>query len=277
MADSLRIGLLQMRSGIAAQANRAAASDLLRQAASQGARLVASPEMTPRLDRDRKRMLADVENEDLAAEIKAWGRLAREHGLWLLLGSMAVWAGEGRIHNRSVLFSPDGDVRAQYDKINLFDVELGGGETYRESEAVLPGNALVTHPIAGQAVLGLTICYDLRFPELFGALARAGAQIIAVPSAFTRLTGAAHWEVLLRARAIETGAFIIAPAQGGLHEDGRATWGHSMVIGPWGDVLARFDHDEPGLLLADLDLAQCAAARARIPAWRGGGPFGPAS
>jgi deaminated glutathione amidase len=274
MADSLRIGLLQMRSGIAPQANRAAASDMLRQAAAQGARLVASPEMTPRLDRDRKRMLARVEHEDLAAEIKAWGRLAREHGLWLLLGSMAVWAGAGRIHNRSLLFSPDGDVCAQYDKINLFDVELGGGETYRESEAVLAGNALVTHQIAGQAVLGLTICYDLRFPELFGALARAGAQIIAVPSAFTRLTGAAHWEVLLRARAIETGAFVIAPAQGGSHEDGRATWGHSMVIGPWGDVLARFDHDEPGLLLADLDLAQCAAARARIPAWRGGGQFG---
>ena len=277
MADSLRIGLLQMRSGISPQANRAAASDMLRQAASQGARLVASPEMTPRLDRDRKRMLASVEHEDLAAEIKAWGRLAREHGLWLLLGSMAVWAGAGRIYNRSLLFSPDGDVRAQYDKINLFDVELGGGETYRESEAVLPGNVLITHQIAGQAVLGLTICYDLRFPELFGALARAGAQIIAVPSAFTRLTGAAHWEVLLRARAIETGAFILAPAQGGSHEDGRATWGHSLVIGPWGDVLARFDHDEPGLLLADLDLAQCAAARARIPAWRGGGQFGPAS
>lgn len=276
MDQVLRVALLQMRSGIDPQSNRAEMSALLRQAASGGARLVATPEMTPRLDRDRQRMLGAVEREDLAAETRAWGRLAREHGVWLLLGSMAVWAGEGRVYNRSFLFSPNGDVRAQYDKINLFDVALGPGENYSESAAVAPGDALVTCPIAGAAVLGLTICYDLRFPEVYGALAKAGANLISVPAAFTRPTGAAHWEVLLRARAIETGAFVIAPAQGGVHDDGRATWGHSMVVAPWGEVIASLDHDEPGVLLADCDLAQCAAARARIPAWRGGRAFRPA-
>lgn len=277
MANRLRVALLQMRSGIDPRANRADASAQMRQAASGGARLVASPEMTTRLDRDRARMLAAVEAEDVEAETRAWGRLAREHGLWLLLGSMAVWAGNKRVYNRSFLFSPDGDIRARYDKINLFDVTLSQGESYKESEAVMPGDALITQPIAGDAVLGLTICYDVRFAELFGALARAGANVIAVPSAFTRPTGQAHWEVLLRARAIETGAFILAPAQGGLHEDGRATWGHSMIISPWGEVIAKLDHDEPGVLMADLDLDQCAAARTRIPAWRGGRTFRPAS
>lgn len=275
MANRLRVAMLQMRSGIDPRVNREAASAQLRQAASGGARLVATPEMTTRLDRDRARMLAAVEHEDVEAETRAWGRLAREHGVWLLLGSMAVWAGDGRVFNRSFLFSPDGDVRARYDKINLFDVVLNQGEIYKESEAVMPGDALVTQAIAGDAVLGLTICYDVRFGELFGALARAGANVITVPSAFTRPTGLAHWEVLLRARAIETGAFIVAPAQGGLHEDGRTTWGHSMIISPWGEVLAKLDHDEPAVLLADLDLDQCAGARARIPAWRGGRAFRP--
>lgn len=273
MANSLRVALLQLRSGIEPLANRAAVSDLLRQAASSGARLVATPEMTPRLDRDRQRMVDAVEREDVTAEIRAWGRLARENGVWLLLGSMAIWAGDGKVYNRSLLFSPDGDVRAQYDKIHLFDVALGQGESYCESAAVVAGNKAIICPVAGDALLGMTICYDLRFGALFGALAQAGAQVIAVPSAFTRPTGVAHWEILLRARAIETGAFVIAPAQGGLHEDGRMTWGHSLVLGPWGEVVARLDDDAPGLLLADLDLAQCAAARARIPAWRGGPAF----
>lgn len=269
----LRVALLQTRSGLDPAANRAAVEPFLRKAAAEGARLVATPEMTTRLDRDRARMQAAVAAEDQEAEIKAWGRLAREHGFWLLLGSMATRTEGPRVRNRSLLFGPDGRVAAAYDKINMFDVTLGGGETYRESEAVEAGDRAVLAEAAG-AKLGLTICYDLRFPELYRTLAQAGAELIAVPSAFTRPTGQAHWEVLLRARAIENGCFILAPAQGGAHADGRTTWGHTMIVGPWGEIVDRLDHEEPAMLTADLDLEAVSAARARIPAWRGGGTFG---
>jgi predicted amidohydrolase len=262
-----------MRSGVEPADNRAAAAEAVRELSQAGCRLIATPENTTRLDRDRPRLLKAVEAEDAAAEQAAWARLAREHGVFLLLGSTAAWAGEGRVFNRSLFFTPDGKLAARYDKINLFDVTLGGGETYRESNTVAPGeNAVLVDGPMG-AKLGLTICYDLRFAELYRALAKAGAEMIAIPSAFTRPTGEAHWETLLRARAIETGAFILAPAQGGVHEDGRATWGHSMIVGPWGDVVASLDHDEPGLLVADLDLDEVAAARAKIPAWAGGREF----
>lgn len=273
----LRAAAVQLRSGIEPQANRAQAMPFLREAAAAGARLIATPENTLRLDRDRARMLAAVGPEKGDPELAAWGRVAQELGVWLLLGSGAIGAGEGapysKVLNRSFLYDPDGRVVARYDKINLFDVTLGGGETYCESETVEGGAkaVLVEGPMG--AKLGLTICYDLRFAELYGALARAGAEIIAVPAAFTVPTGQAHWETLLRARAIETAAFVIAPAQGGRHEDGRATWGHSMIIDPWGKVLAKLDHDEPGFILADLDLDQVSAARAKIPAWQGGRSF----
>ncbi|MBY0447675.1 MAG: carbon-nitrogen hydrolase family protein, partial [Hyphomonadaceae bacterium] len=172
---------------------------------------------------------------------------------------------------------PNGAAVAQYDKIHLFDVVLSETESYRESAAVEPGRQAVLAETAGGARLGLSICYDLRFPELYRRLAQAGAEVLAVPSAFTRPTGEAHWEVLLRARAIENGAFVLAPAQGGRHEDGRATWGRSMVVGPWGQVLGRLDHDEPGVLTCDLDLDEVRAAREAVPAWRGGPAFeGPA-
>jgi predicted amidohydrolase len=163
--------------------------------------------------------------------------------------------------------APDGRVTATYDKLHMFDVDLPTGERIRESSSYTPGDRAVTADAAG-AKLGLTICYDLRFPALHNALAKAGAEVLTVPSAFTRPTGAAHWEVLLRARAIETGAFVIAPAQGGLHEDGRATWGHSMAVSPWGEVIALADHDEPCALIAELDLDAVAKARAAIPALR---------
>lgn len=273
MATRLRVAVVQLRSGLEPAANRAVAAAFVREAAAQGARLVATPEMTTRLDRDRARLLPALQAEDAAVEQRAWRRLAHEHGVWLLLGSAPVFAGEGKFHNRSLLFGPDGKLVASYDKINLFDVTLGGGEAYRESEAVVPGATAVTAEIAGGARLGLTICYDLRFPELFRALAQAGAEVIAVPSAFTKPTGQAHWEVLLRARAIETGAFILAPAQGGRHEDGRTTWGRSLIVGPWGQIVAGLEHDEPGLLVADLDLGEVTTARAAIPAWRGGRAF----
>jgi predicted amidohydrolase len=273
MSRTLRVGVAQLRSGIEPAANREAALPLLRQAAAEGARLILTPENTHRMDKDRARALAAAEAEDQQAALKAWGRIARELGTWLLMGSMPAWVGGGKVANRSLLFGPDGLVRAHYDKINLFDVDLGGGETYRESASVQPGAQAVVAEGPGGAMLGMTVCYDLRFPELFRALAGAGAEIIAVPAAFTVPTGRAHWETLLRARAIETGAFVIAPAQGGLHEDGRATFGHSLIIDPWGRVMASKPDEAPGVILADLDLGRVAEARAQIPAWRGGGEF----
>jgi predicted amidohydrolase len=269
MARMLRVGLIQMRSGIDAAVNRKAATPLLRQAAEAGARLIATPENTSRCDRNRERFLGAILPEREDPEIAAWGKLAKEMGVWLLEGSTAVAAPDGRALNRSLLFTPEGKVAARYDKIHLFDVALGGGETYRESATFAAGDSaeLVEGPMGAR--LCLTICYDLRFPELYRALAKAGADVITVPSAFTRPTGEAHWEVLLRARAIETGAFVIAPAQGGVHEDGRTTYGHSLVVDPWGVVVAKLDHDEPGLLVADLDLDLVARARGKIPAWAG--------
>lgn len=269
----VRVGLVQMRSGIDPAANRAAAAPLLREAAAAGARLILTPEMTVRLDRNRERLLAAIGPEAGDPEIAAWGKLARELGAHVLLGSAPVAAGDGRAFNRSLLFSPEGRIVARYDKIHLFDVDLGPGQTYRESETIAAGAAAVLAEGPAGLQLGLTICYDLRFPELYRQLALAGAQAITVPAAFTRPTGEAHWETLLRARAIETGAYILAPAQGGLHEDGRETWGRSMAIGPWGEVLGALPDDEPGLLVVDLDLEAVAKARAKIPAWRALGAF----
>jgi predicted amidohydrolase len=269
----LRVAAVQLRCGIEPAANRAHATPFIREAASAGARFIATPENTFRLDRNRERALAAAGPEQGDPELAAWARIAQEHGVWLLLGSAAIATGAGKVYNRSFLYNPDGKVAARYDKVNLFDVTLGGGETYRESETVEGGSAaaLVEGPMS--AKIGLSICYDLRFAPLYAAYARAGAEIITVPSAFTVPTGQAHWETLLRARAIETGCFVIAPAQGGRHEDGRATWGHSMIVDPWGKIVAKLDHDEPGVIVADLDLDQVSEARAKIPAWQGGREF----
>lgn len=269
----LRTAVVQLRSGIEPAANRAAAMPFMREAASAGARLIATPENTTRMDRNRERMFAAVGPEKGDPELLAWGRAAQELGVWLLMGSGAIATGDGKVFNRSFFFDPDGKIVARYDKINLFDVTLGGTENYRESDTVQGGGQAVVVDGPMGAKLGLTICYDVRFAPLYGSLARAGAEIIAVPAAFTVPTGQAHWEILLRARAIETGSFVIAPAQGGRHEDGRATWGHSMIIDPWGKVLAQLDHDEPGMVIADLDLDEVAAVRAKIPAWQGGREF----
>jgi predicted amidohydrolase len=269
----VRVAAVQLRCGIEPAANRAHALPFIREAAAAGARLVATPENTYRLDRNRERALAAAAPETGDAELAAWGRLAQELGVWLLLGSAAISTGAGKVFNRSFLYNPDGRVAARYDKINLFDVTLGGGETYRESETVEGGRAAVMAEGPLGAKVGLSICYDLRFGPLYAAYAKAGAEIITVPSAFTVPTGQAHWETLLRARAIETACFIVAPAQGGRHEDGRATWGHSMIVDPWGRIVAKLDHDEPGMIVADLDLDQVSEARAKIPAWQGGREF----
>jgi predicted amidohydrolase len=202
--------------------------------------------------------------------------LAAELKVWLLIGSAVVLREGGGVANRSILIDPDGREVVTYDKMHMFDVDLPSGEKARESEAFVAGDAavLADTPLAK---IGLSICYDVRFPYLYRALAKAGAQILTVPAAFTRSTGEAHWEILLRARAIETGAFVLAPAQGGLHEDGRGTWGHSLIIGPWGEVLARSEDDEPGVITATLDLDAVAKARQAIPALKNGrdfnGPF----
>lgn len=269
----LRVAAIQLRSGVDPAANRAHVLPFIREAASDGARFIATPENTYRLDRERERALAAAGPEAGDPELAAWARMAQEFGVWLLLGSAAIATGEGKVFNRSFLYAPDGKVAARYDKINMFDVTLGGGETYRESETVEPGRraVLVEGPLG--AKIGLSICYDLRFAPLYSAYAKAGADLVLVPAAFTVPTGKAHWETLLRARAIETGAFVIAPAQGGRHEDGRSTFGHTMIVDPWGAIVAKLDHDEPGVLVADLDLDQVQSARAKIPAWAGGGEF----
>lgn len=269
----LRAAAIQLRSGIEPAANRAAAMPLLREAATAGARLICTPECTMVLDRNKERMLTTVSSAQIESEIKAWGSAAQELGVWLLLGSGSVPAPSGKVFNRSFLFDPNGKVAARYDKINLFDVTLGGGETYRESDTFEGGHDAIVVKGPMDAKLGLTICYDVRFAPLYSALARGGAEVIAVPAAFTVPTGLAHWETLLRARAIETHCYVIAPAQGGTHEDGRSTWGHSVIIDPWGKVLAKLDHDEPGYIVADLDLDAVAVARAKIPAWAGGNDF----
>jgi predicted amidohydrolase len=238
---------------------------MVREAAGFGAGFIATPEGTNVLQKDRERLAPMLRSLDDDVVVAGLREVARELGVWLLIGSALVKRADGKAANRSVLVSPTGAVTATYDKLHMFDVDLPTGESSRESATYEPGDRAVTAR-AGDLKLGMTVCYDLRFPALYRALAVAGAEVMTIPSAFTRPTGAAHWEVLMRARAIETGAFVLAPAQGGRHEDGRGTWGHSLVVAPWGEVLAQLDHDEPGVLAVDLDLDAPAKARSAIPA-----------
>jgi predicted amidohydrolase len=265
MTTVVKVALIQCRTPATQAAALAHVAPLVRQAATDGATLILTPEATNILERDRTKLfdiLATAEDDVCVQGLIA---LAAELKVWLLIGSALVKRPDGGAANRAMLIDPSGAVVATYDKIHMFDVDLPTGERVRESEAYTPGEAAV---VADTAVgkLGLTICYDVRFPYLHRALAQAGAEVITVPAAFTRPTGEAHWEILLRARAIETGAFVLAPAQGGRHEDGRGTWGRSLIIGPWGEVLARSDDDEPGVISAVIDLADVAKARAAIPA-----------
>lgn len=237
---------------------------MIREAASAGAQLIATPEMTHLLQRRPKLFWPEVKSPEDDPVISAFGALAKELSVTLIIGSIALKGDDERAVNRSLLYTPDGVLTAQYDKIHLFDVVLGKGNVWRESAIYAPGqNAVVADTPAGK--IGMSVCYDLRFPYLYRQLAKAGAQILAVPAAFTVPTGQAHWHVLLRARAIETGCFVIAPAQGGEHEDGRTTYGHSLMVGPWGDIIAELAHDEPGILYADIDLADVEATRAKVP------------
>ena len=255
---------VQMRSGIDRAANAADACALIADAAGKGAQFIATPEMTNVVDRKASRLFEGLPEADGLTEIGTFSEAAKHHGVWLLIGSMAVKVADRRAANRSFLFAPDGSVAATYDKINMFDVDLPNGESWKESSVYEPGEAalLTETPLAK---LGLTICYDVRFPHLYRALAQAGAEVLCVPAAFTRQTGEAHWKTLLTARAIETGSFVIAPAQGGTHEDGRETYGHSLIIGPWGDILAEAPGDEPGVILAQINPLAAGEARQRIP------------
>jgi predicted amidohydrolase len=268
---TFRAGLVQMRSGRSPQANLDAAAKLISEAKNGGADYVLTPEMTNIMEVSRQKLLASIVPEDSDASLATFQEIARRLSIHLHIGSLAVKATPDKAANRSFLIDPRGEIVARYDKIHMFDVDLANGESYRESNNFRPGELAVVHDLPWGR-LGLTVCYDLRFPALYRALAEAGASFLAIPSAFTRQTGEAHWHVLNRARAIENGCYVLAAAQGGRHENNRETFGHSLVVDPWGRVIAE-GGDEPGVVLADIDPAEVAAARARIPSLQHGRRF----
>jgi deaminated glutathione amidase len=264
-------GLVQMRSGLSPQANLDVAARLIEEARSRGADYVLTPEMTNILEVKRERLFATIAPEETDATLAAFRELARKLGVFLHVGSLAIKVLPEKAANRSFLIDRNGDILARYDKIHMFDVDLADGESYRESRSYRAGEIAVTADLPWGR-LGLSVCYDLRFPSLYRALAEAGSSFLAIPSAFTKQTGAAHWHVLNRARAIENGAFVFAAAQGGKHENGRETFGHSLVIDPWGRILAE-GGNEPSVILAVVDPAEVTAARAKIPSLQHGRRF----
>jgi predicted amidohydrolase len=261
---TVTIAALQMCSGTDPVRNVETMRRLVREAAAKGAVYVQTPEMTGAIQKDRAGMRAILRAEADDLVVGAAAELARELGIHVHVGSTAIALADGKVANRGFLFGPDGGKICIYDKIHMFDVDLDNGESWRESSTYQPGTRAVVVDLPF-ARLGMGVCYDVRFPQLFRAQALAGAQILTMPAAFTRQTGEAHWHVLQRARAIENGAFVISAAQGGLHEDGRETYGHSLIVDPWGRVLAEADHDEPAVVLAEIDLASSAQARAKVP------------
>jgi deaminated glutathione amidase len=266
MADietKFRIGLVQMRASRDAQENLTQAEAFIREAARRGAQYIQTPENTLVMERDARHLLEKILPEEETPGVVHFSRLARELHIWLHIGSLAVKVPSGRAANRALLFAPNGELVCRYDKMHMFDVNLPSGESYRESATFEPGTRTFVAELPWGG-LGVTICYDMRFPEQYKALARAGAKFLTAPSAFTKVTGEAHWHVLLRARAIENGCFMFAAAQGGHHANGRDTYGHSIVISPWGEVLAEAE-TEPCVLVADIDAAETDRVRARIP------------
>ncbi len=264
MAQAFRVACVQPNGGQDMAANIGAASELVRAARAEGAQLIALPENAALMEHRGAVVRAQAAPLEQHPARQAFGALARETGAWLLVGSLGAAAAQGKVANRSVLLDDTGAVVASYDKIHMFDVDLPNGESHRESALFQPGEqAVVAATPWGK--LGLTVCYDLRFPQLYRALAHAGADVISVPAAFTKVTGEAHWHVLLRARAIECGSYVIAPNQCGSHSGGRRTYGHSLIVDPWGEVLA--DGGEGvGYIVADIDPAKIARARGAIPA-----------
>lgn len=258
-----RAALVQTTSSNQAAENIATVSALIRQAAADGADFVMTPETVGLMERRSKAVFEKTHREDDDPGLKAFRDLAAELGVWLLIGSLAIKVSDSKLANRSFLVDRQGGIVARYDKIHMFDVDLANGESYRESKNYAPGGASVVADTPW-GKLGMTVCYDLRFPYLYRALAHGGASLITVPSAFTKTTGQAHWHILLRARAIETGCFVFAPAQCGAHSDGRETYGHSLAVAPWGEVLGD-GGDAPGVTLVDIDPSRIAQARAAVP------------
>jgi len=262
-----RAALVQMRSARTVEPNIAAAEALIREAAASGAVYVQTPENTNILEPDSEALFAALTSEAEDPALRRLRALAGELGIWLHIGSLAIKETKDKAANRAFLIAPDGSIATRYDKIHLFDVDLANGERFRESDRVRPGAQAVTYALPF-GVLGFSICYDMRFPHLYRALAQSGgAEILTAPAAFTKTTGEAHWHVLLRARAIENGAWMLAAAQGGTHETGRQTFGHSIIIDPWGRVVAEAGID-PGIVVADIDLAEVGRVRGRIPSLR---------
>jgi deaminated glutathione amidase len=264
MSGAFRVACVQLNAARDIAPNIAAATALIRAAKAQGANFILTPENTGMIEPKRPQMLEKAKPEAEHPAIPAFSALAAEFGVWLLIGSLQIKLDAATCANRSFLFDANGRVAARYDKIHMFDVDLQGGESYRESRTFRPGDRAVLADTPWGKV-GLTVCYDLRFAYLYRALAQAGASFLTVPSAFTVPTGQAHWHTLLRARAIETGSFVFAPAQCGEHAEGRKTYGHSLIVAPWGEVLAD-GGEEPGVITAEIDPAKVAEARAMIPA-----------
>jgi predicted amidohydrolase len=270
-ASTFKVALIQMRSGLEPEANLAAVLAGVDEAKRGGADYVQTPEMTNVLENKRERLLTKIFSEEHDPTLATLREVARKLAIYIHLGSLAVKASPEKAANRSFLIDRKGDIAARYDKIHMFDVDLAGGESYRESNTYRPGELAVVADLPWGR-LGLTVCYDLRFPALYRALAEAGASFLAIPSAFTKQTGEAHWHVLMRARAIENGCFVFAAAQGGRHEHGRDTFGHSLVVDPWGKIIAE-GGTEPGVIFAEVDPAQVAAVRGGIPSLHHGRRF----
>ncbi|MCK9907665.1 carbon-nitrogen hydrolase family protein [Microbacteriaceae bacterium K1510] len=268
---TFKAAMIQMRAGLEPAANIDAAVKLIGEARGAGADYVQTPEMTNILAAKREQLFAKIVDEEADPSLAAFRDLARKLGIFLHIGSLAIKFSPDKAVNRGFLIDPQGEIAARYDKIHMFDVDLANGESYRESNNYRPGESAVLSDLPWGR-LGLTICYDLRFPALYRALAEAGATMLAIPSAFTQQTGEAHWHVLNRARAIENGCFVLAAAQGGKHENGRETFGHSLIVDPWGRILAE-GGTEPGIVMAEIDPAAVATARGRIPSLQHGRRF----
>lgn len=266
-----RAALVQLRAGRTIAPNLETAEALIREAARGGAHYVQTPENTALMELDPAIVLAQVRTEAESEPLRRLRALAGELGIWLHVGSLGIKVDDAHLANRSFLLDTEGAIAARYDKLHMFDVDLAGGESYRESQYYAPGSKAVLADLPWGR-LGMSICYDLRFPDLYRALAKAGANLIAIPAAFTRQTGEAHWHTLVRARAIETGTFVLAATQGGLHENGRETFGHSMIVSPWGEILAEAGAD-PCVVFAEIDLSRSDEARVAIPALKHGRPF----
>lgn len=271
MTATYKAAMIQMRSGLSPAANLEAAIAMIGEAKSAGADYVQTPEMTNILAAKREQLFTAIVDEDADTSLATFRELARKLGIVIHIGSLAVKLSSEKAANRSFLISAKGDIAARYDKIHMFDVDLANGESYRESRSYSPGEKAVVSDLPWGR-LGLTVCYDLRFPALYRALAEAGASMLAIPSAFTKQTGEAHWHLLVRARAVENGCFVFAAAQGGTHESTRETYGHSLIVDPWGRVLAE-GTAEPGVVIAEINLAEVTKARARIPSLQHGRRF----